>query len=531
MEQRRMQDHISYFGFSGTPKNKTLELFGRKNEEGTFVPFHTYSMRQSISEGFTLDVLQNYTTFKRYFQLVKSVSEDREYEKARTLRALTSYVDLQPHSIETKTRIMLEHFTEYTAKTIEGKGRAMLVTPSRLHCVRYKQEFDKQMKEMGLPYGCLVAFSDTVHDTDNRQDYTENGMNALPPSTSIADSFKDPNYRILIVANKFQTGFDEPMLQTMYVDKRLDGLQCVQTLSRLNRVATGKTDTLVLDFVNDPEQIQEAFQQYYQTTTLAAETDPNRLYDLQSQLDGFELYDEATIEEFCGIFYDANQPDERLQGVLDGVVQRWLALERDDREEFRSTLQSYIRLYGYISQLITFTDVALEKLYIFAQSLNKKLPKREHLDLQDVLDSVDLDSFRVQRIHDSLQLPLDGVDSEVEGFGSDVGGSRDPEQDFLSNIINALNDAHQTDFTAEDKVDLESIHQKIRENEALRQVIEGDNTETNKRYKFDQVIDEILLSFVNSKLELYNKLTQEEINADLKHELYQAYRKQLSAPV
>ena len=528
MEQRRMQDHISYFGFSGTPKNKTLELFGRKNEEGTCVPFHTYSMRQSISEGFTLDVLQNYTTFKRYFELVKSVSEDREYEKARTLRTLTNYVDLQPHSIETKTRIMLEHFTEHTAKTIEGRGRAMLVTPSRLHCVRYKQEFDKQMKELGLHYGCLVAFSGTVHDTDSGVDYTENGMNELPPSTSIADSFKDPQYRILIVANKFQTGFDEPMLQTMYVDKRLDGLQCVQTLSRLNRVATGKTDTLVLDFVNEPDQIQEAFQQYYQTTKLAEETDPNRLYDLQSQLEGFDLYDADTINQFCEIFYDPDQPNEQLQGILDSVVERWTVLERDDREAFRSTLQSYIRLYGYISQLITFTDVALEKLYIFGHSLNKKLPKREHPDLQDVLGSVDLDSFRVQRIHDSLQLTLEEGDSEVEGIGSDVATRRDPEQDFLSSIIESLNSAHQTDFTVEDKVDIKSIHQKVHENEELRQAIEGDNSESNKRYKFDQVFDDILHSFFDSKFDLFKKLSQPEIKADLMDQLYQAYCEQSS---
>ncbi len=528
MEQRRMQDHISYFGFSGTPKNKTLELFGRKNGEGTFVPFHTYSMRQSISEGFTLDVLQNYTTFKRYFELVKSVPEDREYEKARTLRALTNYVDLQRHSIETKTRIILEHFTEHTAKTIEGKGRAMLVTPSRLHCVRYKQAFDQQMKEMGLPYGCLVAFSGTVHDTDNRQDYTENGMNELPPSTSIADSFKDPQYRILIVASKFQTGFDEPLLQTMYVDKRLDGLQCVQTLSRLNRVATGKTDTLVLDFVNEPEQIQEAFQQYYQTTTLAEETDPNRLYDLQSLLEGFDLYEAETVDRFCDVFYDPDQPDELLQGVLDSVVEQWSALEMHAREEFRSTLQSYIRLYGYISQLITFTDVALEKLYIFSHSLNKKLPKRDHPDLNDVLSSVDLDSFRVQRTHENLQLSLEAQDSEIDGIGSDVATVRDPEQDFLSNIINALNNAYQTDFTVEDKVDIENVYQKVRQHEELRQVITGDNTENNKRYKFDQVIDEILLDFVNNKLELYTKLSKPEINADLKQRLYQAYLEQPS---
>ena len=531
MEQRSMQDHISYFGFSGTPKNKTLELFGRKGEDGEFVPFHVYSMRQSISEGFTLDVLQNYTTFKRYFELVKSVPEDKEYEKARTLRALTNYVDLQPHSIETKTRIILEHFTERTAKTIEGKGRAMLVTSSRLHCVRYKLEFDKQMRKMNLPYGCLVAFSGTVHDTDNGQDYTEDGMNGLPPRVSIADSFKSPEYRILIVANKFQTGFDEPMLQTMYVDKRLDGLQCVQTLSRLNRVATGKTDTLVLDFVNEPDQVQEAFQQYYQTTTLAAETDPNRLYDLQRQLEGFDLYDAGTIDQFCHIFYESSQPDELLQGLLDGVVERWSALETDDREAFRSTLQSYIRLYGYISQLITFNDVALEKLYIFGRSLNKKLPKREHPDLQDVLESVDLDSFRVQKTHDRLQLPLEATDSEVEGMGSDVAIIREPEQDFLSNIVDALNTAYQTDFTTEDKVDIETIHQKVHENEALRQVMEGDNTETNKRYKFEQVINEILLDFVNSKLELYTKLSKPEINADLKQHLYRAYLDQPSSAV
>ena len=527
MEERRMQDHISYFGFSGTPKNKTLELFGRKDEDGKFIPFHVYSMRQSISEGFTLDVLQNYTTFKRYFELIKSVPEDKEYEKARTLRALTNYVDLQRHSIETKTRIILEHFTARTAKTIEGKGRAMLVTPSRLHCVRYKLEFDKQMREMGLDYGCLVAFSGTVHDTDNEQDYTEDGMNGLPPRVLIADSFKSPEYRILIVSNKFQTGFDEPMLQTMYVDKRLDGLQCVQSLSRLNRVATGKTDTLVLDFVNEPEQVQEAFQGYYQTTTLAEETDPNRLYDLQSQLEGFDLYDEDTINRFCRIFYGSNQPDEFLQGILDSVVEKWSELEMNEREEFRSTLQSYIRLYGYISQLITFTDVALEKLYIFGRSLNKKLPKRDCPDPQDLLASVDLDSFRLQRTHDSLQLSLEAQDSEVEGIGSNVATIREPDQDFLSNIIQALNNAYQTDFTVEDKVDIETIHRKVHENDELRQVIEGDNTDTNKRYKFDQVIDEILLDFVNSKLELYTKLSKPEVNADLKHELYQAYREQL----
>ena len=531
MEQRRMQDHISYFGFSGTPKNKTLELFGRKNNADSFVPFHVYTMHQSISEGFTLDVLQNYTTFKRYFQLIKSVSEDKEYDKARTLRALTSYVDLQPHSIEMKTKIMLEHFIENTAKTIQGKGRAMLITPSRLHCVRYKHEFDKQMREMALHYGCLVAFSDTVTDKDSGQDYTENGMNELPPGVKTEDAFKDPQYRILIVANKFQTGYDEPLLQTMYVDKKLEGLQCVQTLSRLNRVAPGKTDVLVLDFVNNPEQVQEAFQQYYGTTTLAEETDPNKIYDLQSLLNSFELYDEETIEEFCRIFYSPNQPDELLQGVLDGVVERWSELIENEREEFRSALQSYIRLYGYISQLITFNEVTWEKLYIFGRHLNKKLPKRAHSDLQGLIESVDLDSFRVQKIHENLDLSLDHGNSEIEGMGNGVGGIKEREQDFLSNILQALNDAYQTDFTDADKVDIQTIQQKVNESEELRQAVEGNNSDDNIEYMFNKVFESILLEFVNSKVDLFNKLSKPEINADLKRRLYQAYRKQMSSAV
>ena len=524
MELRGAQDHISYFGFSGTPKNKTLELFGRRDEDGKFLPFHVYSMKQSISEVFTLDVLQNYNTFKRYFQLVKNAEDDKVYETGRTLRALTNYVDLQPHSIETKTKIMLEHFIRHTAKTIESRGRAMLITRSRLHCVRFKQEFGEQMREMNLPYGCLVAFSGTVHDTDNGEDYTENGMNGLPPSVSIPDTFKSPEYRILIVSNKFQTGFDEPMLHTMYVDKRLEGLHCVQALSRLNRVVEGKTDTLVLDFVNEPDAIQAAFQQYYQTTMLAEETDPNRLYDLQRQLADFNLYNDDTINRFCHVFYDGEQPDELIQAILDEVVERWSDRDEEQREEFRSALQSYIRLYGYISQLITFKDADWEKLYVFARSLNKKLPKREHPDVSDVLSSVDLDSFRVQKIHSDLQLKLESEDSEVDGIGSGEGVIVEPEADLLSKIIQALNDAHQTDFTDEDKVDIDTIRRKVNEHEELRQVMEGDNTESNRHYKFGQVLDTILLDFVNNKVELFNKLSKPEVKEYLKSRLYCAYR-------
>ena len=349
-------------------------------------------------------------------------------------------------------------------------------------------------------------------------------MNNLAPSVSIADTFKRPEYRILIVANKFQTGFDEPLLQTMYVDKRLDGLQCVQSLSRLNRVAPGKTETLVLDFVNEPDEIQAAFQQYYETTILEEETDPNRLYDLQRRLEDFDLFDIDTVDGFCLIFYDKNKPAERLQGILDRVVDKWSERESEEREEFRSALQSYIRRYGYISQLITFADPALEKLYVFSRSLNKKLPKREYEDVSDVLASVDLDSFRLQKIHNNLQLPLEAGDSEVPGIGGDVPIIKDPTQDLLSIIIQTLNDTYQTDFTEEDKVDIETIRRKVHADESLQQVIQGDNTETNKFYKFEQVFDEILLDFVNTKLDLYTKLKKREVNNNLKHLLYQDYR-------
>ena len=521
IEFRGKQDHISYFGFSGTPKNKTLELFGRQNDAGHFTAFHLYSMQQSIAEGFTLDVLQNYTTYQRYFKLVKNVEDDKEYEESRTRRTLLNFVDLHPHSIQQKTEIILDHFQQQTHKSILGKGRAMLVTPSRLHCVRYKLEFDRQMKN--LPYQSLVAFSGTVHDTDNGKDYTENSMNELPFQTSVADSFKDPRYRILIVANKFQTGFDEPNLQTMYVDKKLNGLQCVQTLSRLNRVTKGKTDTLVLDFVNDPIEVQNSFQQYFQTTVLEEATDPNRLYQLQTQLSDYDLYDDDTINQFCSIFYDLKQPDELLQGILDQVIEEWRKLE-EQREEFRSYLQSYIRLYAYIAQLITFQEPDWEKLYAFARCLNKKLPKREHADISDVLDAVDLDSIRRQMVYEQLQIELDPKKGGVtDSISSGTSVATEPELDLLSNILQTLNDAYQTDFTEEDKVDLDVIRQKIQQDQDLRLVIDGDNTESNKRYKFEQTLDEILLEFVTNKLELYKKLSKPNIKSFLQDQLYNDY--------
>jgi type I restriction enzyme R subunit len=299
---RGRQDHISYFAFTATPKNKTLELFGRQTpDEGPFVAFHNYWMRQAIEEKFILDVLKNYTTFERYFKLVKKIEGDKEYEKRKALTLLKSHVDLQPHAIEMKTRIMLDHFVGVTANAIQGRGRAMVVTQSKEAAVRYWQAFRQQMKERNLPYKALVAFTGKVKDATG-EEFTEAKANKLPAKVSIPDALKTPEYRILIVVDKFQTGFDEPLLHTMYVDKKLRDVNAVQTLSRLNRTRSAKNDTVVLDFVNTADDIQKAFQPYYQSTLLEEETDPDKLYDLQHDLEKAEVYTDARCGRICRRF-------------------------------------------------------------------------------------------------------------------------------------------------------------------------------------------------------------------------------------
>jgi type I restriction enzyme R subunit len=525
INSRGKQPHISYFGFSGTPKNKTLELFGTPSEEG-FKPFDLYSMKQSISEGFTLDVLQNYTTYKRYFKLNKKVNEDKELPESKVKSMLVSWVDLHPHTITEKVRIILDHFVNHTSNKLEGKSRGMLVTKSRLHCVKYKLEFDKQMKEMDLPYRSLVGFSGTVHDQDTHQDYTESSMNGVP-ETQTEESLKEPQFRILIVNNKFQTGFDEPMLHTMYVDKKFGGLQCVQTLSRLNRTMKGKTDTFVLDFVNDPQDVQESFQPYYEGTILEEETDPNKLYSIKDDIDEFHLFNEGDISNYVDTFYKEEIPTEELQGILDSVVVNWKSLEEDEQEEFRGHIYSFIRLYGYISQVITFKDIDLEKLFIFVRGLSKKLPRREGGKLSDILSSIDLEYFKIEKKFTST-IELDDGDTVIEPIGSDGSGGMDDEPtDFLSHIIEILNDSFDGEFSDEDKVKFEKIKRQVHENEELRMVMTGDNSDSNKRDKFDRTFQSLVTSLVENNLDFYKKLSESKRNKFIKDRLYEDYTKSL----
>lgn len=525
IKMRGKQPNISYFAFTATPKNKTLELFGRKNSQGKFEAYHIYSMRQAIEEQFILDVLENYTTFERYFKLIKSVPQDTEYQKKKTVRLLKSYVDLQPHAIETKTRIMLEHFLEATGKAIQGRGRAMVVTRSRLHAVKFFQMFKKIMLQKNLPYKPLVAFSGSVKDPDTDAEHTENSLNHLPPKVRIEDAFKTPEYRLLIVANKFQTGFDEPYLHTMYVDKKLGGVNAVQTLSRLNRTAKGKTETVVLDFVNEAEDIQKAFQVYYQKVYLEKETDPNKLYDLQRSLERFEVFTEGDVNAFALIFFNPKEKPEALQPILDQVVARFNAMtDEDAREDFRSNLQSYIRLYGFISQLVTFKDIGLEKLFVFSKSLNQKLPRRKGVLPVEVLQSVDLDSFRIQQTY-SGSIELEPKDGETKPIDAGTPKNTEDPFDFLSAIVQSLNDAYGTNLTEEDKVDIQYMQEKLTADDALRSFMHGDNSRENKKYKFDKTVDDLLLTFVNTKLELYRKLTDPKVNPMFKEKWFEGYER------
>jgi type I restriction enzyme R subunit len=484
-------------------------------------------MKQSIFEGFTLDVLQNYTTYGRWFKLRQTDKEDVKLPEGKVKRELVNFVDTKEETISQKVSIILEHFMNKTSKTIKGKGRGMVVVSSRYHCVLYQQEMKKQMKELGLPYSCLVGFSGskTYHGREVTED-TLNKENGLEHGVSIPKGFKDPKYRLLIVSNKFQTGYDEPYLQSMFIDKRLNGVQCVQTLSRLNRTKSGKIDTFVMDFVNDTEEIIESFQPFYTSTMMVGETDPNKLYDVETKVTSFNLYTKYEVDEFCKVFYNDKETDEGLQPILNRVVSKWKDIsEEEKREEFKSLIQSYVRLYGYISQIITFEDIELEKLFIFLKYVNKKLPKGESSRL-DIFDSVDLDSLRIQKTGE-YKLTLVDKTGEVQPFSPE--GSKDTKDenlDFLSEIIKKVNEINGVEITDGDKVNMLKVNDKVLGDKDYIKVMEGDNSEHNQLKKTEEMINQYLLSLVNDQTEFYKKMENKNIIKTWSKQLFNHYHSQ-----
>jgi type I restriction enzyme R subunit len=473
MESRGPQPNLSFFAFTATPKAKTLEVFGRKDGEGKPRPFHLYSMRQAIEEGFILDVLANYTTYKTYWKLLKKTADDPNVPKRETAAQLARFVSLHPHNIAQKTEVIVEHFRSRVKHKIGGKAKAMVVTSSRLAAVRYRLAFKKYIEEKGYKdIGVLVAFSGEVVDEDiPGEKFTEPGMNNGIRETELRDKFASDDFHILLVANKYQTGFDQPFLHTMYVDKRLSGVQAVQTLSRLNRTAPGKTDTFVLDFVNDEEDIRWSFQPYYEQTTVAETADPQHLYELQHHLEAAQVYTQSEVDAFCKVFYaprakQTTADNAQMYRHLAPAVDRFAALEPDAQEDFRVALGAYVKLYSFLSQILPFTDSDLEKLYSFGRYLQLRLPRDKEplkLDAETVLAY-----YRLDLVHDGSIPLMAGEGGEVAGPVSAGVKWAKPEQVKLSEVIQVLNDRFGTEFTTADQLFFDSVIEQAKQDSEVQ---------------------------------------------------------------
>jgi type I restriction enzyme R subunit len=501
MEKRGRIPNVSWFAFTATPKSKTFELFGTKLPDGRFEAFSLYSMRQAIEEGFILDVLENYTTYKVYWKLLKKIEDDPHYEKGKASYLLRSFVDLHEHALRKKVEIMVEHFHGQVAHRMGGKAKAMIVTRSRLHAVRYKQTLDAFLRECRYPYKALVAFSGTVRDMGI--DYTEANMNGYSEKQT-AEVFKRPEYRFLVVANKFQTGFDQPLLHTMYVDKRLGGVNAVQTLSRLNRIHPEKAETIVLDFANDADEIRKAFEPYYEKTLLSEATDPNLLYDLERQLTDFHVYDKAEVEAFSRLYFNPKSTQDQLYAMLAPCVDRYETLDKEERMNFRGKLTDYVRLYAFLSQILTFADPDLEKLYVFDRLLRRYLPPERDDLPREIQQKIDMESYRIRQSWKG-KIKLERGEGELEPIGAK--GELVPDQfELLSQIIRDLNERFGTDFTEEDKVFIQQLEERLVGDPALVASVRV-NTPENARLTFDHVVTDRLQDMVDTNFKFYKRIT------------------------
>ncbi|MDA8074646.1 MAG: type I restriction endonuclease [Actinomycetota bacterium] len=437
---RGRQANLSFFAFTATPKARTLEMFGTFDpEKGKYEPFHLYSMRQAIEEGFILDVLANYVTYQTYWRIEKAVAEDPTYEAPKARRAIARFVSLHPSNLAQKAEIIVEHFRTHTAAKIAGQAKAMVVTSSRLHAVRYKQAIDAYIQKRGyLDLAVLVAFSGRVID-EHELSYSEAAMNGFPESQT-AERFATSDYQVLIVAEKFQTGFDQPLLHTMYVDKVLTGLNAVQTLSRLNRIHPNKADTFVLDFRNETEDIVKAFEPYY-GRTVAPPTDPNLLFDTRRRLDAYDVLRPEEIEATVDLLLAGDTKSHgKVYAVLDPAVERFSALGEEDRLGFRDALDKFVRTYSFLSQVVTFGDTKLERDYTYCRALASRLRDAASVERLDLGTEVELTHLKTEMTFEG-SLSLDADDGEVRTiFGEGRGRQSDPQLEHLSEIVDELNE-------------------------------------------------------------------------------------------
>jgi type I restriction enzyme, R subunit len=503
---RGPQKNLSFLAFTATPKAKTLELFGTPGPGGNYEPFHLYSMRQAIEERFILDVLQNYTTYKTFWKVAKAIEDDPEVAKGEAAAAIARFVALHPSNIAQKVEIMVEHFRNVTAKKIGSRAKAMIVTSSRLSAVRYKHAVDKYLKDKGYPFKALVAFSGTVHDPKDGLDFTETQMNGFAESQT-AEKFKLDDNRILIVAEKFQTGFDQPLLHTMYVDKKLDGVRAVQTLSRLNRIYPegGKDDTFVLDFRNSAEDMEESFRDYYETT-IAEPTDPNELFDAEDKLLDYDVIRAEDVEELAEVFFKPRHLQTKddhglLYAKLAPAKDRFKGLAEDDQEEFRKRLKRYVRLYSFLSQVVPYLEARSERLYVYARHLANYLPREERGGLDLGEDEVVLTHLRQVKTGDHT-IKLSGTDEPLVAFTGD-GDSEGhvDEKSRLSEVIEVLNERFGLELGDSDKLYFEQIEATLAEDQELQEQAQANEID-NFRFGFEQKFEAAVIDrqFANEAL-------------------------------
>jgi len=514
MLTRGKQPNLSFFAFTATPKPKTLEVFGKVDEEGKPEPHHLYSMRQAIEERFILDVLQNYTTYKTYFRLSKAIEDDPNLNKKKTAIAIARFLSLHPHNIAQKTEIMVEHFRQCVMPKIGGKAKAMVVTSSRPHVVRYKEAFDNYLEDKGYKeIKALVAFT-AFTDKETGIYYSESEINSFG-ERELPGKFSTDQYQLLLVAEKYQTGFDQPLLHTMYVDKKLSGVHAVQSLSRLNRIYQGKEDTFVLDFINSEEDILTAFQPYYEKTTLAGTTDPNKLYDLKTQIDEYQIIWPSEVDIFVRAFFKSGSQRSRqdhghLNSSIDPAVDRFRVLAEDEQKEnFKNTLTIFVRTYAFLAQIMPFGDIDLEKFYAYARHLLSKLPKRSQSEMFKLQDEVALEYYRLQKIKEGkIILQKDG-DAALDPL-SEAGDRKDKEiLAKLSEIIDILNKRFGTEFTNADRFFFDQIEEELVHDESLATQARN-NPISNFKYGFDEAFLNKLIKRMDDNQDIFARIMDDD---------------------
>ena len=516
MESRKMLENASYFAFTATPKNKTLEIFGDPVPEGgttRHAPFHSYTMKQAIQEGFIIDVLKHYTPVSSYYRLVKTVEGDPEFDTKRAGKKLRRYVEDNNHAIRLKSEIMVDHFHEQVAglQKIGGKARAMVVTSSVKRALRYFDAIRDYLAERKSPYKAIAAFSGE-HEHDGAK-VTEASLNGFPANL-IEERIQEDPYRFLVCADKFQTGYDEPLLHTMYVDKPLSGVRAVQTLSRLNRANPGKYDAFVLDFANEADTIEHAFSDYYRTTVLSEETDPHKLHDLKADLDGFQVYSPAQIDDWVQRFL-AKESRERLDPILDACVAVYREqLDEDGQVEFKGNAKAFLRTYGFLAAILPYTNAEWEKLSIFLNFLVPKLPAPIEDDLsKGILEAIDMDSYRVEK--QAVQdIQLADEDSEIDPVPDGGGGAKpEPEMDRLSNIIEEFNNRFgNIEWKDQDKIEkviTEDLPKKVASDKAYQNAIANSDRQ-NARIEHDKALDRAMTDILSDHIELFKRFSDDE---------------------